>query len=187
MRFPSLPNPPSSNGAAAVLEEIIRDIWEAFPELEPENRFFAAGGRAGIPAVRDFPVAAARTAEAVTGLFWLDDATNMFFPLDVTAEDVSRGPTFSAATTADRVGACVAPPVGMMLMVAGIDTADTGTDDDEDDEEEEEEETGFLLAVLCFGSICRMSTSGSLISVAIRVWACLVASSEPLIVIDRSP
>lgn len=79
-----------------------------------------------------------------------------------------------------------------MLTVAEIDTAETGTDeeDDVDEEEDAEEEEMVLLvlvAVLCFGSICRMSTSGSLISVAIRVCACLVASSEPLIVIDRSP
>lgn len=67
MRFPSLPSP-TSEDAAAVLEEIIRDIWEALPEL-PEKRFFAAGGRAGIPPVMVLPVAAARTAEAVTGLF----------------------------------------------------------------------------------------------------------------------
>lgn len=88
----------------------------------------------------------------------------MFFPLGV-PEDTNCGPAFSDATTADRVGAV--EPVGIMLTVAEIGTADTGTDEDEDDEEEEEEETGFLLAVFCFGSICRMSTSGSLISVAI--------------------
>lgn len=67
MRFPSLPSP-TSEDAAVVLEEIIRDIWEAFPELL-EKRFFAAGGRAGIPPVMVFTVAAARTADAVTGLF----------------------------------------------------------------------------------------------------------------------
>lgn len=184
MRFPSLPpSPTSDDDAAVVLEEIIRDIWEAFPEL-PEKRFLAAGGLAGIPPVMDFPVAAAKTAEAVTGLFWLD-ATKIFFPLGV-PEAVSCGPEFPDATTADRVGAV--EPVGIMFTVAaGIDTADTGTDEDEDDEDEEEEEMVLLVAVLCFGSICRMSTSGSLISVAISVWACLVASSEPLIVIDRSP
>lgn len=188
MRFPSLPSPARDDPAAVVLEEMIRDIcWEAFAEL-PEKRFFAAGGRAGIPPVMVFPVAAARTAEAVTGLFWLD-ATKMFFPLGVPDDAVSCcGPAFPDATTADRVGAV--EPVGMRLAVAGIiDPADTGTDEDEDDEEAEEEEEMVLLvvAVLCFGSICRMSTSGSLMSVAIRVWACLVASSEPLIVIDRSP
>lgn len=66
-RFPSLLSPTSVE-AAEVLEDIILDIWEAFPVF-PENRFFAAGGRAGIPPVTDFPVAAANTAEAVTGLF----------------------------------------------------------------------------------------------------------------------
>lgn len=67
-RFPSLLSPTNVE-AAEVLEEIILDIWEAFPGVFPENRFFAAGGRAGIPPVTDFPVAAANTAEAVTGLF----------------------------------------------------------------------------------------------------------------------
>lgn len=76
MRFPSLPSAASVAEAAAaaaaaalVLEEIIRDIWEAFPAELPAKRFFAAGGRAGIPPLMGFPVAAARTAEAVTGLF----------------------------------------------------------------------------------------------------------------------
>lgn len=46
---------------------------------------------------------------------------------------------------------------------------------------------GRLRALLLtFGNICRMSTSGSLINAAISTWACLVASSAPLIVIERS-
>lgn len=109
----------------------------------------------------------------------------MFFPFEV-PEVAIWSPTPPDATRADSVGAV--DPVGMMLAAAGIDTAAAGTDEDEEDVEEEEEEMDLLVvAVLCFGSICRMSTSGSLISVAIRVWACLVASSEPLIVMDRSP
>lgn len=40
--------------------------------------------------------------------------------------------------------------------------------------------------LLTFGSICRISTSGSLTSAPIKREACLVASVEPLIVIMRS-
>lgn len=40
--------------------------------------------------------------------------------------------------------------------------------------------------LLTFGSICRISTSGSLTSAPINMEACLVASAEPLIVIIRS-
>lgn len=50
--------------------------------------FFSAGGRAGIPPVMNLPVGAARTAEAVTGLFWLD-AMKMFSPLDVPEDDAA--------------------------------------------------------------------------------------------------
>lgn len=174
-RFPSLLSPTSVETAEA-LEEIIRDIWEATPAF-PENRFFAAGGRAGIPPVTDFPVAAANTAEAVTGLFWLDVA-KMFLPLGVPDEATWARPTPPDATTEDMVGA--EDPMGMMLAATGIDTDAAGADGTE-------EMVLLVVAVLCFGSICRMSTSGSLIRVAISVWACLVASSEPLIVMDRSP
>lgn len=90
MRFPSFARAAASvadaaaaaAAAAAGLEETIRGIWMAFPPEVPAKRFFAAGGRAGIPPVIDFPVAAARTAEAVTALFGLD-ATKMFFPFSV--------------------------------------------------------------------------------------------------------
>lgn len=193
MRFPeaSLPSP-TSEDAAAVLEEIIRDIWEAFAELAAK-RFFAAGGRAGgiPPVIPDFPVAAARTAEAVTGLFGLD-AMKMFFPLGVPEAVSCEEARFPAATTADKVGAAV-EPMERMLAVAGIVNDGMAVDaaDDDDEAEEADEERGLpvvvVVAVLCFGSICKMSTSGSLMRVAIRVWACLVASNEPLMVIDRSP
>lgn len=97
----------------------------------------------------DFPVAAANTAEAVTGLFWLEVA-KMFFPLGV-PEVVDWEPTPPDATKEDSVGAV--DPVGMMLVARGIDAA--GTDEDEEDVDEEEEEMVLLLvvAVLCFGSI----------------------------------
>lgn len=84
------------------------------------------------------------------------------------------------ATTADNVGAI--DVTAIELPTEAVGTGADGTD--EDDEEEEDE---VLLAVLCFGSICKISTSGSLMRVAINEWACLVASSEPFIVIDRSP
>lgn len=91
----------------------------------------------------------------------------MFFPLGV-PEELTSGPTPPEATTEDSVGAV--DPVGMMLAVTGKDTV-ANTEDDEDDVEEAEEEEMVLLvvvvAVLCFESICRMSTSGSLIRVAI--------------------
>lgn len=37
-----------------------------------------------------------------------------------------------------------------------------------------------------FGSICSMSTSGSLMRAAINVWACFVASDDPLKVIKSN-
>lgn len=46
---------------------------------------------------------------------------------------------------------------------------------------------GTLRALLfTFGSICKISTSGSLMRAVIKTCACLVASKAPLIVIDRS-
>jgi hypothetical protein len=37
-----------------------------------------------------------------------------------------------------------------------------------------------IEAILDFGNICRISTSGSLISAIIKICACLVASIDPL-------
>lgn len=44
-----------------------------------------------------------------------------------------------------------------------------------------------VVVLLVFGNIDKISTSGSLISVVIRLCACLVASLEPLIVMILSP
>ena len=37
------------------------------------------------------------------------------------------------------------------------------------------------MGSLDLGSICNISTSGSLINAAIKVWACFVASTDPLL------
>lgn len=152
-RLPSFPSPTTED--EELLDEMTRETCETFPE--PENRFFAAEGRADMPPGMAFPVAAASTAEAVTGLFWFE-ATNTFFPL-VMPEPAKRAAALPEATTADNVGAIEAATRALPSVAIGI-KADVA-----DEEEEAEEEV--LLAVLCLGSICRMSTSGSLIRVAI--------------------
>lgn len=61
IRLPSFPSP-------TIDEEALAEITlEEFPD--PEKRLFAAGGRDDMLPDRTFPVAAASTADAVTGLF----------------------------------------------------------------------------------------------------------------------
>lgn len=152
-RLPSFPSPTTED--EELLDEITLETCETFPE--PENRFFAAEGRADMPPGMAFPVAAARTAEAVTGLFWFE-ATNTFFPL-VMPEPAKRAAAFPEATTADNVVAIEPTARALPSVAIGIE-AEVADEEEEADEE-------VLLAVLCLGSICRMSTSGSLIRVAI--------------------
>lgn len=175
--------PPSFPIIPPIEEELLPEITRVvFPD--PENRFLAAGGRDDMPPPPDnvLPVAAASTADAVTGLFWFE-ATKTFFPLPAAPDDPNKEAALPEATTAERVGAsdCTLPPAAAAAAAA------SGMEIEGADEAEEVELEVLLLAVLCLGSICRMSTSGSLMRVAISECACLVASSDPLMVMDRSP
>lgn len=110
-----------------LLEEIIRESGPltVAPDDVPANRFFAAAGRDA----RALPVAAASTAEAVTGLpparF---EATNMFLLATLAALlaatealfgisiDAARLPE---ATTDESVGAVVPAPVSEVICCTG--------------------------------------------------------------------
>lgn len=108
-----------------LLEEITRENCPAVLGAVPANRFLAAAGREASA----FPVAAARTAEAVTGFpptrF---EVTNMFLlpalaALAAATEalleisiDAARLPE---ATTDERVGAVVAAPVIEVISCTG--------------------------------------------------------------------
>lgn len=119
MRFASLllePTTEATDGGAVdddddgvLVEEITRESWLG---PVPANRFLAAAGRDA----RAFPVAAASTAEAVTGFPpGTPDVTNTFLPLAglVVASEVLFAISIEAArlpeaTTDERVRAVVA-------------------------------------------------------------------------------
>lgn len=115
MRFGSLLTTVGAAPDAVLLEDWMTRVSWPGPDA-PANRFFAAAGRVS----RVFPVAAARTAEAVTGfpaaLITLD-ATNMLLPLakaeplaaDAALFEISMAAAgLPAATTDDRDGAAAA-------------------------------------------------------------------------------
>lgn len=135
-----LPSLVSPCNETLLLEEITREACETLLLPEPEKRFFAAVGRAGMPDAEAFLlVAAASAADAVTGLLWLE-AMNTFFPLANPAAVLPiREVAFAEATMADIVGAVV----DALKFVERVACCCVGAGDAHEP----------LLAVLCLGSI----------------------------------
>lgn len=133
MRLASLPPEPTTAAAegggadddeedddeGVLVEEITRESWLGPPV--PANRFLAATGRTA----RAFPVAAASTAEAMTGFPpGMPDVTKTFLPLAALASEVLLGISIDAArlpeaTTDERVGGGAVEPVSELISCCG--------------------------------------------------------------------